>query len=101
MIKVFQIADQTSMFPASSFMYGLTNVFDPIANLDRYTHVADLDVNDLDEAYRVGNIGPEELYTRYESMHSVSVGDILETEDGEKWIVGPMGFDRLASLEAA
>lgn len=88
MIKVFQMAKSHD-----SFSYGMGD-FDPVKNIDKYVHVADLNVNTLDEAFEVGNIGPEEKYTRYSRMHSVSVGDILEM-DGIKYVVAIFGFDRL------
>jgi len=61
---------------------------------DFYEHVADLDVTDLDEAFTVGNIGPEERITRHAPMHSVSVGDVLV--QGNVWyMVKPFGFEFL------
>lgn len=107
MIKVFQVTDQEAIFPKVTFTYGMGDIgCNPIDILDKYEHVADLDVNTLDEAFEVGNIGPEEKYTRYKSMHSISVGDILVTEDGESFVVAPAGFDKLDtdfgySVEAA
>jgi hypothetical protein len=60
-----------------------------------YGHVADLAVNDLDDAFTVGNIGPEEKITRHAPMHSVSVGDVLVTEDGRAVIVASCGFNSI------
>ena len=99
MIKVYQVQDQESLHPAVSFTYGMpvSSAFKPGDHLDKYVHVADLDVETLDEAFKVGNIGPEEKYTRFASMHSVSIGDILEL-DGEKFIVGRRGFDNLKEV---
>ena len=61
----------------------------------KLNHVADLAVNTLSEAYEVGNIGPEDKYTRYKTMHSVSVGDILVDEDNTPFVVAPFGFEEL------
>lgn len=95
MIKVFQIRDQEALYPAVTFTYGMGDFgFKPVEHIEKYQHVADLDVEDLDQAFEVGNIGPEEKYTRYAPMHSVSVGDILE-KDGVKFVVAPSGFDQL------
>ena len=96
MIRVFQIKqdERENLYPDSSFNYG-TSDFDPIANINRYHHVADLDVATLDEAFHVGNVGPAEKYTRYEKMHSVSVGDILVDGDNTVSIVSDFGFDEL------
>jgi len=99
MIKVYQIQDQEALHPACTFTYGMpvSSAFKPGDHLDKYVHVADLDVETLNEAFEVGNIGPEEKYTRFSSMHSVSIGDILEL-DGERFIVGRRGFDSLKEV---
>ena len=99
MIKVYQIQDQEALHPACTFTYGMpvSSAFKPGDHLDKYVHVADLDAKTLNEAFEVGNIGPEEKYTRFSSMHSVSIGDILEL-DGEKFIVGRRGFDSLKEV---
>ena len=99
MIKVYQVNSENhkAMYPETPFSYGI-GMFDPIKNIDKYEHVADLDVNDLNEAFEVGNIGPESKYTRHKPMHSISVGDILvESNDGLyiTSIVASTGFDVL------
>jgi hypothetical protein len=58
-----------------------------------YQHVADIESTDLDYAFYVGNVGPEELIKRYAPMHSVSVGDVLVTEYGVAFMVKPVGFE--------
>lgn len=58
-----------------------------------YRHVADIATTDLDEAFHIGNVGPEEKLTRYAPMHSVSVGDVLVLDDGRAFIVKACGFD--------
>ena len=99
MIKVYQVQDQEALHPACTFTYGMpvSSAFKPGDHLDKYVHVADFDAKTLNEAFEVGNIGPEEKYTRFSSMHSVSIGDILEL-DGEKFIVGRRGFDNLKEV---
>ena len=99
MIKVYQVSSENhkEMYPNTPFSYGI-GMFDPIKNIDKYEHVADLDVADLNEAFEVGNIGPESKYTRHKPMHSISVGDILvESNDGLyiTSIVASTGFDVL------
>jgi hypothetical protein len=95
MISVYQIKkdEAKKLYPDTPFTYGIGK-FDPLANLSKYELVADLDVETLDEAYEIGNIGPENKITRYKAMHSVSVGDIL-VDDGVASIVGNFGFDYL------
>jgi len=63
-----------------------------------YDHVADIEATDLHDVFRVGNVGPEELITpeeaiaRHAQMHSISVGDVLEYDDGWRYVVLPTGF---------
>ena len=98
MIKVYQVGHEAhkEMYPNTPFSYG--RGFDPVANIKHYEHVADLDASTLNEAFQIGNIGPEEAYTRYKPMHSVSVGDILVTEDNSVHIVASFGFDKLEGV---
>ena len=94
MIRVYQMPakamEETNQFP---FMYSKDGLFDLMDNIQYYEHVANLDVESLDEAFEVGNIGPEEKYTRFASMRSVSVGDILITDSGSTYVVADFGFD--------
>ncbi len=98
MIKVYQVGHEAhkAMYPNTPFSYGMG--FDPVANIKHYEHVANLDCEDLNEAFQIGNIGPEEAYTRFKPMHSVSVGDILVTEDDAVHIVANCGFDTLEGV---
>lgn len=57
-----------------------------------YTRVATLDAKDYNDAFEVGNIGPEEKITRYGSLSSASVGDILIAEDGTMAVIANVGF---------
>lgn len=57
-----------------------------------YTRVATLDAKDYNDAFEVGNIGPEEKITRYASLSSASVGDILIGEDGTIAVIANIGF---------
>jgi hypothetical protein len=61
-----------------------------------YDHVADIEAADLDDVFTVGNVGPEELITRHAPMHSVSVGDVIEDDDGWRYVVLPTGFAPVA-----
>jgi len=62
--------------------------------LDRgfYDHVADIEATDLEDVFHVGNVGPEEAITRHAPMHSISVGDVIEYDDGVRYVVLPTGF---------
>lgn len=71
------------------------------AGREFYTHVADLATDDLEEAFGIGNIGPEEKITRYAPMHSVSVGDVLVNDAGQAYIVQNIGFAHLDNWKEA
>ena len=68
-----------------------------ITFLQHYTHVADIDANNLEDAFFMHN-NPhgdpiiEEQITRYSRQHSMSVGDILVAEDGGCHLVDMFGF---------
>lgn len=57
-----------------------------------YTHVANIEANDLNDVFNIGNIGPEQNIERLAGMHSLSVGDIIIDEEGQCNVVAPMGF---------
>lgn len=59
-----------------------------------YKHVANIKsaFNSLEHVFKVGNIGPEESIERLNRMSSVSVGDIIEDDAGDKWVVANFGF---------
>ena len=99
MIKVYQVNSDNhkAMYPETPFAYGMGK-FDPVANIDKYEHVGNLDVEDINEAFHVGNVGPEDKYTRFKPMHSISVGDILVHNDKVS-IVASFGFDTLDNVQ--
>lgn len=55
-------------------------------------HVADIEAEDLNDVFDVGNIGPEEKITRYKNTTSLSVGNVIVDEDGVANIVCGFGF---------
>lgn len=61
-----------------------------------YVKVAEIDANDFEEVFEIGNMGPEEKIIRIDEMHSVSVGDIVKREDGVTKFVAPFGFESIA-----
>jgi hypothetical protein len=63
---------------------------------DFYEKVAVIDAEDLDDVFEIGNIGPEENITRLAPMHSVSVGDLIATPDGDLFVVKGVGFEKIA-----
>ena len=60
-----------------------------------FTHVANIKANNLEDVFKIGNIGPEENITRLAPMHSVSVGDIVEDENGNRHVVSNFGFESI------
>ena len=61
-----------------------------------YVKVAEIDADDFEEVFQIGNIGPEEKITRIDDMHSVSVGDVIKREDGVMKFVAPYSFESIA-----
>lgn len=61
-----------------------------------YTGVAIIEANDLNQVFEIGNIGPETSITRLNRMHSISVGDLIEDEDGNRHVVASFGFKEVA-----
>lgn len=65
-------------------------------NNDFYSHVANIDASDLEDAFEIGNIGPDSAIERLNQMSSVSVGDLIIDEDGNKSVVASFGFKEVA-----
>jgi hypothetical protein len=77
---------------------------------DYYTHVGNITANDLEDVFNVGNIGPEENIERLGRMSSLmlvklrstyrfvclSVGDVVEDENGVRHVVASFGFEEIA-----
>ena len=61
-----------------------------------YTHVANIEAANLDEVFEIGNIGPNTAIERLNRMSSVSVGDMIIDEDGNKSVVASFGFKEVA-----
>jgi hypothetical protein len=65
-----------------------------------YEMVAEIDAEDLDQVFQIGNIGPEENIKRLKPMHSVSVGDVILDDKGNASFVDSYGFGSV-SFEGA
>lgn len=57
--------------------------------------VCEIDAQDLEDVFHIGNMGPEEKIVRHDRMHSVSVGDIIEDENGVFHMVDGFGFNQV------
>ena len=74
---------------------------DPVFFLSAYEEVAAFEADTLDEVFEIGNIGPESKIDRFGRMHSISVGDVIENDVHELFVVSDFGFKRLGEKEAA
>ena len=75
--------------------------FVPEAHSQFYQHVCNIDATDLEDVFRIGNMGPEESIERLAPMHSVSVGDIVVSPDGVAHMVDNFGFSVVGYKVAA
>jgi hypothetical protein len=60
-----------------------------------YDLVCGIEADDLEDVFRIGNIGPEEKIKRISSMHSISVGDVVVDPVGDAYIVDSFGFKKV------
>lgn len=67
------------------------------AALMMYAHVADVNTDDMDDAFEVMNLwNDEDKVTRHGQVHSLSVGDILvKPGTFDAYVVAPVGFKKL------
>ena len=66
---------------------------------DYYSHVSNINAENLEDVFSVGNVGPESQIERFANtdMYSVSVGDIVEDKETKrKFVVASMGFKEVA-----
>ena len=94
---VFQLPEESKFIRDLYFMSAKE-----IAEIsDEYRMVALVDGETLDDVFTVGNIGPESKIERVESMHSVSVGDIIQDViDDKTFVVAKYGFEEINMKES-
>ena len=112
MIKVYQIrltdtevdaVNNGETFPRAQAYFGreFERTF-KAENFQYYTHVANVHTNDMEDAFRVMNLWEQpELVDRLGPCSSMSVGDILELEDGSLHRVASFGFTALENAHYA
>ena len=61
-----------------------------------YTHVSNITADSIEKVFEVGNIGPEENIERLAPMYSVSVGDVVENENGDQFVCASFGWKEVA-----
>lgn len=66
-------------------------------NFQYYTHVANVDTDDMEEAFSAMNLWDNGAEVQKVGLwcSSMSVGDILELEDGSKYRCASFGFDQI------
>jgi len=65
-------------------------------NFEHYTHVANVDTDNMDDAFGLMNMWDEpQLVEKLGPCSSMSVGDILELEDGSRYRCASFGFTAL------
>ena len=60
-----------------------------------YKPVAVIEADDHNGVFHIGNLGPEDKIERLDQMHSVSVGDIIEDDNGDIVYVDSCGFGEI------
>lgn len=70
---------------------------DPVFFLSSYEEVCEIEADNLNEVFQIGNIGPDEKIKRFGRMHSISVGDVIRDDRGRCFVVAPLGFERLGA----
>lgn len=57
-----------------------------------YTHVANIAGSSLNEVFEIGNIGLRGNIERLVRISSLSVGDLIVDEEGDTFVIAPVGF---------
>ena len=67
-----------------------------IENFQYYTHVANVDTNDMEDAFSFMNLWEDaSKVEKLDRCSSMSVGDILEMENGDRYRCASFGFERI------
>ena len=111
MIKVYQIQltdaeidaiNRDEIFPKAKAFFDRS--FDrtfKAENFQYYTHVATVATDDMEEAFKAMNLWDDAAEViKNGPCSSMSVGDILELEDGSKYRCASWGFTALENVNA-
>ena len=74
---------------------GLRTIAGQMYDLGYYDHVANITEGSLEGVFHIGNEGDVQGVERLTRMSSVSVGDLIICDNGDKWVVATCGFDRV------
>lgn len=108
MLKKFSVYQVRCEFNGRDIRFELGFGKDPKATAEAAFHTAGtyemtavIYAPDLNGVFQVGNIGPEQHIERVrgQQMSSVSVGDIIVDEEGDKYLVANFGFTKLFEEE--
>lgn len=65
-------------------------------NFKHYNHVANVLTDDREDAFRLMNLWQDQsLVERLGQLSSMSVGDVLEMENGERCLCASFGFEQI------
>ena len=107
MLKVYQIQltdSEITVFNAGGSSPKLRAYFDrsfdsmfKAENFEHYTHVANVQTDDMEYAFELMNLweGSDNIVEKLGRCSSMSVGDILVTEDGAMYRCASFGFDKI------
>jgi hypothetical protein len=62
---------------------------------DMYSKVAVIEADNLEQVFRIGNMGPESAITRLAGMKSVSVGDVVVDRYGAAYVCATFGWNEV------
>ena len=71
------------------------NFLKVLAARDMYSKVAVIKADNLEQVFRIGNMGPESAITRLAGMKSVSVGDVVVDTYGDAYVCGSWGWQEV------
>ncbi len=64
----------------------------PATFVKHHEVVCEIEADDLDEVFHIGNVGPESSIKRIKPMTSVSVGNVIRDDRGQCFVVKGCGF---------
>lgn len=69
----------------------------PAIELGLYEHVCDIEAENLDQVFEIGNLGPENAITRHKPMTSLSVGNLVVNALGHIYSCENVGWAQIDS----
>jgi hypothetical protein len=87
-LPAFETKQELSIRGSSKFVPVRHDIF--------FEQVSTITAENLEDVFRVGNLGPEDQIERFAPMHSPSIGDVVvDMENGRSFMVDPFGFERI------